>query len=607
MAQSTASAGDTVYMDDPFIPNLMEVENWISSSVKNKKIGYCYKPQVPRPPGSSVATDNCPPGDYVIGGLGLGLCYTPCPTGYIDEPGVACYEPCPPGYTDAGICWKSDSTSYYAPTKLADCPDGYINSVVLACHRLYSSFSAPSRLADCPSGYTNMGLTCYVPWSVPIDDFPLSDDRAVCPSGYFKGVAGRCYSNCAAYPGYTNIGEFCAREARSVSHESEGVSCPAGYYQGTTPYTAAICWPNCKNQYHNLSELCVTDRLTYPRASFSNPGHGHLCPEGFIRDQFDPVGLCYKACPSGYYGEVLSCYQNCPNGWVSCGVGCAKDGLTCVSETFGQVFSVLVVAANIVSLGLATTVTSSGSLVATTIKIGSKTFSSTTRWGGRFIKVIKGLQSYQQFSPEGVLQQVTVIKRMKNKLAPWTLPPPPPGTNQAGLIAAITDANRSYQAKCRYKKYKNYRTVVEDLKDLRSVVSEDFATITSQEINDIINANYDPVEADFIKQYYSSKMLAELQATSEFEIAKDALSTVALMDPTGIAALVDAFTHPLCGDLNLNFPAKPKIIYGSGVPNAGVGVDGNYYVNTDANLPEEANTMYGPKKNGVWPQWTPNY
>ena len=43
------------------------------------------------------------------------------------------------------------------------------------------------------------------------------------------------------------------------------------------------------------------------------------------------------------------------------------------------------------------------------------------------------------------------------------------------------------------------------------------------------------------------------------------------------------------------------------MPNAGVGVDGNYYVNTDANLPEDTNTMYGPKKNGVWPQWVPNY
>jgi hypothetical protein len=87
----------------------------------------------------------------------------------------------------------------------------------------------------------------------------------------------------------------------------------------------------------------------------------------------------------------------------------------------------------------------------------------------------------------------------------------------------------------------------------------------------------------------------------------DALTSVALIDPTGVVDLVNAYAHPLCGDMNTNFPAKPKIIYGSGVPNAGVGVDGNYYVNTSVNLPEDANTMYGPKKNGVWPIWTPNY
>jgi hypothetical protein len=184
------------------------------------------------------------------------------------------------------------------------------------------------------------------------------------------------------------------------------------------------------------------------------------------------------------------------------------------------------------------------------------------------------LQSYQQFSPEGVLQKVTLLKKMKNKLFKTTTILP---------------------------------QVYGGLMELRNSVSDNFATITSQEINDKIDANYTPVEAKFIKQYYSTKMLAEVQATSDFEIAKESLSNIALVDPTGIVGLVDAFTHPLCGDLNLTFPAKPIIINGSGAPNAGVGVDGNYYVNTDANLPDTANPLYGPKKNGVWPQWVPNY
>jgi hypothetical protein len=591
-AQSTASAGDTIYVDDPFIPNLMEVENWISSTVKNKKIGYCYKTQKSRPEGYTIATNDCATGDVERSGL----CYTPCPTGYSEVGGV-CYEPCPLGYTDAGICWR-EGGAYAAPPLLADCPSGYVNSVIAQCHRPYSSFRHPSMPANCPPGYTNMGLTC-TNW----DTWHTIDlwNNSSCPTNYWLDATGlRCYYNCSvSYTGYTNIGDYCARDALSISLDY--ATCPAGYHKAIGITT---CEPNCKHGFHNFGLTCFADSLTYPRYSFTNPGHGHLCPEGYVRDASNPLGYCYRPCPSGYYGELGTCYQNCPSGWTICGVGCARDGLTCASETFGQVYSVLVVAANIVSMGLTTSVTSSGALLATSIKIGSKTFSSTTKWGGAFIKVIKNLQSYQQFSPQGVLQQVTIVKRMKNKLMPWTWPP---DLSSATTPAQIRAANLSYKSKCNYRKYKIASVAHEDIQDLKQNVSEDFVAITSQEVNDIINANYDPVEADFIKQYYSTTMLSELQATSGFEIAKDALSTLALADPTGIAALVDSYTHPICGDLNLSFPAKPTIIYGSGVPNAGVGADGNYYVNTDANLPEDANTMYGPKKNGAWPEWTPNY
>jgi hypothetical protein len=589
-AQTTASAGDTVYVDDPFIPNLMEVEKWISSTVKNKKIGYCYKTQMSRPEGYTTATNDCATGDVER----AGLCYTPCPTGYSEVGGV-CYEPCPPGYTDAGICWR-DGASYAAPILLADCPSGYSNTVLLQCHRPYSSFRHPSILADCPPGFTHVGLWC-TNWST-LESVELSS--ATCPTNYFKGFLGRCYYNCdVSYTGYTNIGDYCARDALSISLDY--ATCPAGYHRATGIST---CEPNCKHGFSNFGLTCFADSLTYPRYSFTNPGRGHLCPEGYVRDASNPLGFCYRPCPSGYYGELGTCYQNCPSGWTICGVGCARDGLTCASETFGQVYNVLVVAANIASMGMTTSVSSSGALLATSIKIGSKTFSSTTKWGAGFIKVIKTLQSYQQFSPQGVLQQVTVVKRMKNKLMPWTWPP---DLSSATTPQQITTANRLYKAKCVRQKIKIARVAEEDIRVLKQNVSEDFAAITSQEVNEIINANYDPVEADFIKQYYATTMLSELQATSEFEIAKEALTTLALADPTGIAALVNSYTQPICGDLNLSFPAKPTIIYGSGVPNAGLGADGNYYVNTDANLPEDANNLYGPKKNGAWPQWTPNY
>jgi hypothetical protein len=571
-AQTTAPSGDTVYVDQPFIPNLIEIEKWISSMAKSEKIGYCYRNSQLRPSGSSVATNTCPDGDYESGGL----CYTPCPTGY-SEVGLVCYAPCLPGYIDRGLCWK-EAGSYSAPTKLADCPTGYVNTLILGCHRLYSSFEAPSRLADCPPGYTNMGLTCYS-WSA-VYTLPNGLSSATCPTGYFKGFADRCYDDCSGYPGYTNIGEFCAREANSLGVDY--ATCPQGYRKADA---VTMCYPNCKNGYSNFGETCFADSLTYVRYSFPNPGHGHKCPEGYVRDNNDPVGLCFRACPEGYYGEILYCYANCPSGWVDCGLGCSKDGVTCAVETFGQVWSVLVVAANIATMGMTTTVNSSLGTVTNSIKLGSKVFKADGWVGELFVKVLKGVQSYQSFGPNGMIQPITVVKRM---------------------IKTAFDTDDIISFGNVIKTAKIGLNTHNSVALLRQAVKTDFASITSPEINNKIDALYDPIEAAFIKSEYTNTMLAEMQATTDFDIAKSALTAVAMIDPTGIVSLVNAFTQPICGNINTTAPRKPTIIYGSGAPNAGVGADGNYYVNTSANNQNDI-VFYGPKNNGVWPQWISNY
>ena len=591
-AQTTPTTSETVYVDQPFIPNLMEIENWISKKVKADKVGYCYKSYISRDEGYVTATNTCPPGDYPRDGL----CKTPCPTGYTDRIDI-CFEDCPPGYVDAGICWRAGG-DYSAPTILADCPTGYINTVLLGCHRLYSSFEAPSRLADCPAGYTNMGLTCYVPWSIPVDDFPLSSSRATCPPGYFKSFAGRCYDDCSGYPGYTNIGEFCAREANSLSVDY--ATCPVGYHKAIGITT---CEPNCKHGFHNFGLTCFADSLTYPRTSWPNPLHGHLCPEGYVRDVTNPVGYCYRPCPTGYYGELGSCYQNCPSGWVTCGLGCAKDEWTCTSETIGQITSVFTVAANIISLGMTTSVSSATGLVVTSIKLGSKVFVSGSSRADLFIKVIKGLQSYQTFGPGGMIQPVNVLKRFQHKAFPFSRPFSEAPNFTVSLPQKMYQGGKNFIVASALNAKGFYDAVV----DMKQAMGHDFVELTSQGISDIIDANYDNYEADFIKQYYANTMLAEIQANVEFGLVQDALSVVAMMDPTGLVDLVNSYNHPTCNTLNLTLPTKPTIIYGNGVPDAGVGAEGNYYVNTDPNLSTEVNNTFGPKKNGTWPVWVPNY
>lgn len=102
----------------------------------------------------------------------------------------------------------AQSTSLTGSGRVADCPDGYTNTG-LTCYRGPDSYSAPSRLANCPSGYTNMGLDCQKGANI-FDRVAISS----CPSGYFMGVAKRCYQNCRS--GYSNTGETCLAGADTL-------------------------------------------------------------------------------------------------------------------------------------------------------------------------------------------------------------------------------------------------------------------------------------------------------------------------------------------------------------------------------------------------------
>ena len=73
----------------------------------------------------------------------------------------------------------------------------------------------------------------------------------------------------------------------------------------------------------------------------------HGCPAG----QEWNSGLCYPACNTGYYGVGFVCWTYAPKTWVECGMGAAKDTSSCASVVFSQVSSVLMLAANIATLG----------------------------------------------------------------------------------------------------------------------------------------------------------------------------------------------------------------------------------------------------------------
>ena len=71
------------------------------------------------------------------------------------------------------------------------------------------------------------------------------------------------------------------------------------------------------------------------------------CPSGKQKQ----AGLCYKPCRSGFSGTGPVCWASGPQGWVNCGMGSAKDSLTCAKIVFDQVTSVGEVALFVASLG----------------------------------------------------------------------------------------------------------------------------------------------------------------------------------------------------------------------------------------------------------------
>jgi hypothetical protein len=147
--------------------------------------------------------------------------------------------------------------------RVADCPSGYTNTG-LTCYRPPDTISNPSILANCPPGYTHTGLTCYrgpdtYSKSCSLPPFKtygcregytdtgcfctrpassLGIDSMVCPAGYTKGIAGRCYKPCP--PGYTSTGEFCERLPDSLDYSR--MTCASGEVRiGPRCYKSPVC------------------------------------------------------------------------------------------------------------------------------------------------------------------------------------------------------------------------------------------------------------------------------------------------------------------------------------------------------------------------------
>lgn len=234
---------------------------------------------------------------------------------------------------DKEFCWK-DSTPRGIGTVPEACEPGR-ERIGLLCY------------TKCPAGTKRVGFDCH---SVCPDG--MRDDGLFCRAAEYGRGAG--------YP--AAFGEFNLDGARARCAKEN----PQGCEQN-----GLVIYPKCKAGYEAFG--CCICRPKQPNCSAlgMNPGVDLSCAKKVTigdpvtgacgSNQQKDAGLCYSQCASGYTGIGPVCWAGVPKvdgkSWVECGMGAAKDSLTCAKIIGGQVYSVGNLAINIASLGTSTSLT----------------------------------------------------------------------------------------------------------------------------------------------------------------------------------------------------------------------------------------------------------
>jgi hypothetical protein len=555
--------GIEVYVPTISNDDLKIMLDWIHKKVLYKDIDFCYKDTKTRDP---AAAPNSFPNSCGNGLVKYGdFCYNACADNYSNVVGV-CWESCRSGWIDGGIfCYPSYST-VSTPSLVGNCPSEYDNTGI-ECYRWFRSDYHPSQLANCPSGYTNMGFTCYKPWSVPIDDFPLSDSRATCPSGYFKGFADRCYYNCG--PGWNNDGDFCSRPASSISY-ANGMYCPAGY-EPLSDFAFGRCYQRCEQGWSSTLEFCQLNELSRLKGSYVLTPYPLQCSTDYEL-QYVPFPLCYPKCESSYVGVGPVCWTKC-DPLYECGpFACAKDQATCaLAITDMAVSTVMLVKAIVVcALTTAATATGVGAAAIPLIMTLNKGISVLTSSGLKILKVSENTSKLGK----AMIHAASMVQRIYSSgyKATGAIKPIMPilSKGEEVLKFIVTMAPRAYSAGGLV------RTSVNQLDPILSApiavnkdffiamnayktqLAKDFIFVTNADINDKINRNFPEGIANYIKEAYASQKLGVDVETWMGQYASYGLTALSLglsllPDPTGVVGVitgvmdvVNAFLKPPC-------------------------------------------------------------
>jgi EGF domain/Calcium-binding EGF domain len=374
---------------------------------------------------------------------------------------------------------------------------------------------------ECPSNKEKIGLLCY----------------SYCPSGYVRfGVD--CHSVCP--DGLADQGLFCRRleYGRGGGYPwhfgdclcNDGMigRCEYDHGRGNCEMWGAIAYPKCDPGYSPFG--CCICRPNPPDCSALglNPGIDLSCAKKIIIGDPTPMicaselqydaGLCYPYCTEGYYNVGPVCWSACDSDQTDCAAACAKDTATCALGITEQILAPLIVAANILTLGLATPITGAITISIKTASGATKLVSGATRLGKIFVDLVKKFQTIRSTpSPE----KATIFKRI--------------------FHAATGNPLRTY-------------TLLDDigeeaydlLEAFQNAFAADFAGQTSPEINDTLDTHFHPMTALYFKKLWALLQFYELAQANDWEIANLVLGLAAIADPTGIASVVAAYAKPTC-------------------------------------------------------------
>ena len=382
-------------------------------------------------------------------------------------------------------------------------------------------------LSACPEGKKKIGSYCY------------SD----CPSGYSRLGVG-CYQNCL--PGWTDNGATC------ILHESNygrgfgydlmelglcmsvsGIGCEeckGRYYPKCKPgYRTVgcnICQPNIPDcgylGYSTAGTMTIATEC--PKKVIFVNATSLICGAGMEEDG----SLCYRPCNSGFLGQGSECWQSCTSGFTECAGGCAKDSAACTNFVDQEILP-LAVQSDINALEFIDIPDGSVPNGINVVRISGRLYASGTKIGRAMIWLANKLQSTWSVN---MAKEATLLERIKEV---------PAGSLFSKLSFAGKVVSQAYAAVTSYN----------------LIVANNFAEMTSPEIDSMLDQKLDPADAAYVKRLWAMMQFNEVAAAQGWQIDGTVLDTVSLVDITEISHLVAVYKEPICLKV-ATFPELPS-------------------------------------------------